>query len=213
MKISTFVTGAFQENCYLVVDESSAVAAIIDPGAEGERLCDVVRQSGAQLQAVWLTHAHVDHIGGVARIVEAFHVPVYLHPLELPLYTRGRDVAAMYGLPFDEPPLPDHEFAADDVLTLGALRFRVMNAPGHAPGHVVIHGEGVAFVGDCLFAGSVGRTDLPLSNGRDLEHSLARIVSLAEETVVYPGHGPSTTVGEELRSNPFLTGVARPVKR
>jgi len=116
-------------------------------------------------------------------------------------------------VPFDEPPLPDREFADDDVLTLGALHFHVMSAPGHAPGHVVIHGEGVAFVGDCLFAGSVGRTDLPLSNGRDLERSLARIVSLPEATVAYPGHGPQTSIGEELRSNPFLTGVARPVKR
>jgi glyoxylase-like metal-dependent hydrolase (beta-lactamase superfamily II) len=213
VKITTVVTGPFQENCHLVVDSDSGRAAIIDPGAEGARLSDVIRRAGAQLQAVWLTHAHVDHIGAVAAMVREFHVPVFLHPADLPMYERGDDVARMYGIPFEVPPRPDHEFADGDELALGSLRFRVMCAPGHAPGHVVIHGEGVAFVGDCLFSGSIGRTDLPLSDGAELERSLARIVALPAETVVYPGHGPSTTIAEELRSNPFLTGLARPVKR
>ena len=213
MKITTTVTGPFQENCYLVVDAESGHAVIIDPGADGARLSEVIRRAGVQLQAVWLTHAHVDHIGAVAAMVRDFGTPVYLHPADLPMYERGVDAARLYDLPFEVPPPPDHEFADGDELALGGLRFRVMCAPGHAPGHVVIHGEGVAFVGDCLFAGSIGRTDLPLSNGAELERSLARIVGLPDETVVYPGHGPSTTIGAELRSNPFLTGVARPVKR
>lgn len=213
MKILTTVTGAFQENCHLVVDSTTKLAAIIDPGADGDRLLEVIQQAGVQLQAVWLTHAHVDHIGAVATMVREFRAPVYLHSADLPLYGRGGDVAQMYGIPFDEPPLPDHEFVDGDELTLGSLRFRVMHAPGHAPGHVVLHGEGVAFVGDCLFAGSIGRTDLPFSNGAELERSLARIVTLPEQTVVYPGHGPNTTIEEELRTNPFLTGVARSVKR
>ncbi|MEP7345439.1 MAG: MBL fold metallo-hydrolase, partial [Gemmatimonadaceae bacterium] len=159
------------------------------------------------------THAHVDHIGGVARIVQEFGVPVYLHPADLALYQRGSEVATMFDIPFEEPPAPDHAFSDGDELALGDLRFRVMYTPGHAPGHVVLHGEGVAFVGDCLFAGSIGRTDLPLSDGAELERSLARIVALPEETVAYPGHGPTTTIAEELRTNPFLTGIARPVKR
>ncbi len=213
MKITTTVTGAFQENCHLVVDSETGQAAIIDPGADGDLLTDVIRSAGAQLQAVWLTHAHVDHIGAVATMVREFGVPVYLHSADLAIYQRGGDVARMYGIPFDEPPPPDYAFAEGDELALGSLRFQVMHAPGHAPGHVVLHGAGVAFVGDCLFSGSIGRTDLPLSDGAQLERSLVRIVSLPEETVVYPGHGPTTTIGAELRTNPFLTGVARPVKR
>lgn len=213
MKVTTFVTGAFQENCYLVTDEATGRAAIVDPGADGDRLVDAVRAAGVQLQAVWLTHAHVDHIGGIAPIVRAFGVPIFLHPDDAPMYERGADVARLYGIPFDVPPAFDREVADGDVLELGDLRFDVMHTPGHAPGHVVIHGEGIAFVGDCLFAGSIGRTDLPLSSGEQLERSLARIATLPEATVVYSGHGPATTIGEEVRSNPFLTGLARPLKR
>ena len=117
--------------------------------------------------------------------------------------------AAMYGLPFDQPDAPDVMLGDGDVLEVGGLRFEVLHTPGHAPGHVVFHGHGVALVGDCLFAGSIGRTDLPMSNPRDLAASLDRIVALPDDTVVYPGHGPVTTIGAEAASNPFLTGAAR----
>ncbi len=213
MKVQTFVTGAFQENCYLVTDTDSGQAVIIDPGADGERLVDAVRRAKVQLTSVWVTHAHVDHIGGIAPIVRAFNVPVFAHPAGRIMYDRGAEVAQLYGVPFESPPPPDRELAEGDTLAVGRLRFAVMETPGHAPGHVTIHGEGVAFVGDCLFAGSIGRTDLPLSDGRQLEASLARIATLPEATVVYSGHGPATTVGEELQTNPFLTGIARPIKR
>ena len=213
MKVSSFVTGPFQENCYLVSDDRTGVAAIVDPGAEGDRLVAAVRDAGVHLEAVWLTHAHVDHLGAVAAVVRAFRVPVFLHPRDRMVYSRGSDIAVVFGIDFEQPPPPDREFAEGEGLSLGDLRFQVMCAPGHAPGHVVLHGEGVAFVGDCLFAGSIGRTDIPMSDGARLEQSLARIVALPESTVVYPGHGPPTTIGEELRSNPFLTGVARPLKR
>jgi hydroxyacylglutathione hydrolase len=138
-----------------------------------------------------------------------WEIPVYLHPFDEPLYAMASRQAAMYGLPFEQPEPADRALGDGDVLELGDLRFQVFHAPGHAPGHVVIHGHGVAFVGDCLFAGSIGRTDLPLSNPKDLARSLERIAALPEDTVVYSGHGPVTTIGEETRSNPFLTGLAR----
>ncbi len=213
MRIDRFVVGAFQENCYLLSDEESARAVLIDPGDEGESLLDAVSERGATLEAIWLTHAHLDHIGGIAAIMRALPVPIYMHPADRQVYEYAPLVAAQYGLPFELGPLPDHDLADGDRLSLGALRFTVMHAPGHAPGHVVFHGHQVAFGGDCLFAGSVGRTDLPLSDGAELQRSLARIVTLPASTVVYPGHGDATTIGAELASNPFLTGVLRPLRR
>jgi glyoxylase-like metal-dependent hydrolase (beta-lactamase superfamily II) len=201
--------GAFQENCYLVVEAGGTHCAIVDPGAEPERIIREVERTGAIPEAIWLTHAHLDHIGAITGLRRRWHIPVYLHPLDEPLYALASRQAALYGLPFEQPEPADHALGEGDVLELGALRFQVFHAPGHAPGHVIIHGHGVAFVGDCLFAGSIGRTDLPLSNPKDLARSLGRIVALPENTVVYSGHGPVTTIGEEARSNPFLTGLAR----
>jgi hydroxyacylglutathione hydrolase len=208
-QIDARVVGAFQENCYLVVDPATQAAALVDPGADGEQLVAMVRDSGARLEAIWLTHAHVDHIGAIADVVREWDVPVWLHPADLPVFDLAPRAAVMYGLPFEPQPRPTRELAEGQTLTLGELRFTVMHAPGHAPGHVVIHGHGLALVGDCLFYGSVGRTDLPFSNPRDLTASLARIVALPPETVAYPGHGPETTVGRERDHNPFLNGGAR----
>ena len=207
--VTALTVGAFQENCYLLVDPVAAKCAIIDPGAEGERIIGAVERTGAVPEGIWLTHAHIDHIGAIAALKRRWDVPVYLHPLDEPLYQAADRQAALYGVPWEPPPPPDHALGSGDILCAGALRFGVMHAPGHAPGHVVFHGHGIAFVGDCLFAGSIGRTDLPLSNPRDMAASLERIVALPEDTVVYPGHGPVTTIREELRSNPFLTGAAR----
>ena len=207
--VQSRVVGAFQENCYLVVDPATQAAALVDPGAEGDRIVAMVRESRARLEAIWLTHAHLDHIGAIADVVRVWDVPVWLHPDDLPVFELAPRAAGMYGLPFEPQPHPSRELAEGGTLALGALRFAVMHAPGHAPGHVVIHGHGVAFVGDCLFFGSVGRTDLPLSSPRDLSASLERITALPPETVAYPGHGPETTIGRERTHNPFLNGGAR----
>ena len=209
MKVTTFTVGAFQENCYFVEDESTRDAALIDPGSESAKLITAIQRSGAQLQAIWLTHAHVDHVGAIGGVKAQWDVPVYLHPLDRPLYRVADRQAELYGMEFDTAPAPDREFSDGQTLSLGELTFEVMHAPGHSPGHVVIHGHGVAFVGDCLFAGSIGRTDLPASNGADLEKSLERITALPEDTIVYAGHGPATTIAEERETNPFLTGLAR----
>lgn len=214
MIVETFTVGAFEENCFLVVDETRRRAALVDPGAEGDRIVAAVEASGATLEAIWVTHGHVDHVGGIAAVKRRWDVPVYLHALDEPLYRMADRQAAMYGIPFEAPPPADRTLSDGDVLALGALRFSVMHAPGHSPGLCVIHGEGVVFAGDLLFAGSIGRTDLPLSDGARMQQSLARVQTLPDATLVYSGHGPATTIGEERRTNPFLTGAALvPVRR
>lgn len=212
MIVTQVTVGAFQENCYLVADPDSAAIAIVDPGSDADHLISEIESTGRTPAAIWITHAHVDHIGAIAPIKRRWNVPLWLHPLDEPLYRLGGKQAELYGIPYEEPPPPEKDFVDGAVLDLGSLELSVMHAPGHAPGHVVIHGHGNALVGDCLFAGSIGRTDLPFSNPTHLQESLERIAALAPETVVHPGHGDTTTIGRERISNPFLNGTARIVR-
>jgi glyoxylase-like metal-dependent hydrolase (beta-lactamase superfamily II) len=210
VNIVVHTVGALAENCYLVVDDATRACVLVDPGAEGERLVQAVRDSGAALEAIWLTHAHVDHVGGIAAVKREWDVPIWLNPLDAPIYEHAARSAAHYGIrPFESPPPFDRSLADNAQLTLGALAFDVLHTPGHAPGHSVFVGNGVMFAGDLLFAGSIGRTDLPYCDPAQMTQSLERVSHLPARTLVYPGHGPSTSVGDELRTNPFLTGAAR----
>ena len=213
MKIDWRTVGAFQENSYLVVDPATRRAVLVDPGADAELLIEMVRASGATLDAIWLTHAHIDHIGAVAAIKRVWNVPIHLHPADQPLYDRGAMQAAVYGLAFEQPPAPDRALADGGVVSVGSLDFDVLHVPGHAPGHVAFVRQGCMLGGDLLFAGSIGRTDLPFSDPERMTESLERVAGLPEETLVYPGHGPPTSIGQERATNPFLTGVARVVRR
>ena len=148
MKIDQRTVGIFEENCYLVADETSGEAVLIDPGDESQRIIEMVRGAGVSLVGVWLTHAHIVHIGAVSAVRRAFPVPVFLHPLDLPYYSRlSARSAEMYGIDFEQPEPPDRALADGDVLECGTLRFTVMHVPGHAPGLVSFNGEGVAFGG------------------------------------------------------------------
>lgn len=211
MKVTGATVGPLQENCWLVVDETAGEAVLVDPGDEPDRLIALVEQSGARLVGIWLTHAHVDHVGAVPALQRHFDVSIALHPDDRPLYDRAPSIGLMYGMHIEPLPEPSVALAEGDVLSVGTLRFTVMHLPGHAPGHVAFVGEGVALVGDVVFAGSIGRTDLPLCDPVAMRRSLDRVALWPPETTLHPGHGPSSTIARELASNPFLSGAARPV--
>ena len=213
MKIRSLTVGEFAENTYLVADESLGDAVLVDPGAEPARIVRLVESSGVTLRAIWLTHAHIDHIGGIAGVKRRWDVPVYMHPADAPVYAFGERAAAAYGIEFDVPPPPDRELAEGDVVRVGDLAFDVWHVPGHAPGHVVFLADGVMLGGDLLFAGSIGRVDLPLCDPLAMQRSLDRLSALSDATSVRPGHGPATTLGVERQTNPFLAGAARLVAR
>ncbi len=210
MKVVAIPNGQFVENCYFVIDEASEECAIIDPGEEADLIVRQLAAARVCPVAIWLTHAHIDHVLGVPRLRQETGAPVYLHPADRVLYDHVPEQALAFGMHADPLPPPDRGFAPGDVLQVGALEFRVRHAPGHSPGSVVLEGHGGAFSGDVLFQGSIGRTDLPGGDYETLIRSIEReLLVLPDSTIVYSGHGPETTVGRERRTNPFLTGVSR----
>lgn len=207
MKVEWVTVGPFQENSYLLYDETTRRGILIDPGDEPRRIAGMVRSAGVDIDGIWLTHGHLDHVGAVAAMKRQWPVPVLLHPADLALHRRAAQQAAFYGVPFEQPPDPDGELSDGDVVELGGERFTVRHTPGHSPGHVIFVGSRFVLGGDLLFAGSIGRTDLPFANPDDMETSLALVAALDPDLVVYPGHGPPTRIGAELATNPFLAGV------
>jgi len=202
--------GQFVENCWLVADPRTREAVMIDPGEEPAMFLAELDTRRWSLRAIWLTHAHIDHILGVAAVKRATGVPVFLHPADRSLYDGLADQGAWLGMRPEAPPAPDHELTAGQRLTVGSLAFEVRHTPGHSPGSVSFLGHGTIFGGDALFNGSIGRTDLPGGDFAALMQSMQReFLSLPDSTVVRSGHGPETTIGVERLTNPFLTGAYR----
>jgi len=207
LEIRTFTSSGFGENAYLVRCTATGELAAVDPGSQVDELIAALDQSGDRLGAILLTHAHLDHIEGVAALKRHTDAPVWLHPSDRPLYDGAPRQAQMFGMRMDAPPPPDREWRPPETWKLGDCAFEVRHVPGHAPGHVLLYSAaaGVAFVGDVVFRGSIGRTDLPGGDYRELMTSIReQVLSLPDDTVLHPGHGPATTVEQERVGNPFL---------
>lgn len=209
LEVVPILNGLFEQNCYLVGEAGGSDAIIVDPGEESDRFLEEARIRGWKISGIWLTHAHIDHIMGVDHIKQATGVPIHLHPDDLPIYQNLVGQGALFGFDLEDAPPPDAELCHGQRLALGQHEFEVRHVPGHSPGHVCFVGDGFVLGGDVLFQGSIGRTDLM---GGDLPTLLSgirtQLFTLPDETVVYPGHGPPTTIGRERATNPFLNGAA-----
>jgi glyoxylase-like metal-dependent hydrolase (beta-lactamase superfamily II) len=206
VNVRTFTGGGFGQNAYLAV--CGRFAAAIDPGAAAARMADAVISEGLHLVSIVLTHAHVDHIEGVSEIrAVAPAVPIWIHPDALAMYRALPYQAAAFGLRVSAQPDPTDRLSHGQRLTIGDCGLDVRDAPGHAPGHVILVAadRSFAIVGDVVFQGSIGRTDLPGGDFQRLMKSIRdEVLTLPDATVLYSGHGPPTTVGVERVSNPFL---------
>ena len=208
MKVRAFTGGAFGENGYLVVCPDDGSAVVVDPGASSGGMVEALRSGGLTLEAILLTHAHLDHVEGLHRVHEAHpDAPIWLHPRDRPLFDALQQQAAAFGLPWTPQPEPTHAFEHGQTFRFGGCSFEVRLAPGHAPGHVILVAadHGLALVGDVIFQRGIGRTDLPGGDFQSLMRSIReQVLTLPEETVLHTGHGAPTTVGEEREGNPFL---------
>jgi hydroxyacylglutathione hydrolase len=205
VRVETFVVGPLQSNSYLVVDEGTRRAAVVDPGMESEPVLEAVRAQGLRLDCLIATHAHFDHVAGSGLFKAATGAAIVMHPEDLPLLAIMPETARLFGFRAADPPRPDRLVREGDVVAVGELRLGVLETPGHTPGSISLRGDGAVFVGDTLFAGSVGRTDLAGGSQEDLLRSIRnKLLTLPDMTVVYSGHGPPTTIGSERRNNPFL---------
>jgi hydroxyacylglutathione hydrolase len=200
-----FTGGAFAQNGFLVVCAGTGSGILVDPGAGVGEMLATAAAEDVRIEQIVLTHAHLDHVDGVARAKRETGAPVLLHPDDESIYHAAPKQAQWFGVDFDPLPPVDGPLADGDTVCFGECELRVHHTPGHSPGHVILVGDGFALVGDCVFAGSIGRTDLPGGDFQQLMHSIrSRILTLPDETVLYSGHGPETTVGHERVGNPFL---------
>ena len=211
MIIEKFVLTAFQQNTRVVACPETRKAICIDPGEESPELVGFINENGFELQAITLTHGHLDHVGGTAALSREFpDADIILHKGDEDLYYGLPQQLAALGFEYEDPPKLSRNWEHGEIYEVGTLRLKVMHCPGHTRGHVVLAEENHkrVFVGDVLFLGSIGRTDLPGGSFDQLIDSINNnILTLGDDFIVYSGHGPETTVGRERTSNPFLTGV------
>ena len=211
LRYHTHPVTPFQQNCSIVWDDETKQAAVIDPGGDLDDLLAEVERRGLKLEQIWLTHAHIDHAGGTGELARRLSLPIIgPHPGDQFWIDGLPQQSVMFGFPQAEAFTPTRWLHDGDTVTLGGHTLDVRHCPGHTPGHVVFHSREMnrAFVGDVLFAGSIGRTDFPQGNHQQLIDSITqRLWPMGDETVFIPGHGPESTFGRERKTNPFVGGT------
>jgi len=204
MLVKSLVVGPLASNCYIVGDEATKEGIIIDPADEAERIMQSVEGLGLKIKFIVLTHGHPDHIAALNEIREATGVEIMVHTNDSEYHRQGA-LALLFGFQCPTLPPPDRLLNDGDSIDVGNLHFEVIHTPGHTPGGICLYGHGVLFSGDTLFNYGIGRFDLPGGDYAQLITSLqSKLMALPDDTIVYPGHGPETTIGAERKGNPFL---------
>jgi hydroxyacylglutathione hydrolase len=208
--IKTFVFNAFQENTYLLFDHTKS-CKVFDPGMnsinEKDEFDQFLITHSLKLEAIINTHCHVDHILGCKYLKEKYNLPFYIHRQEMPLLEKAQLYGEFFGIEIEPPPSPDHFISEDDTLAIGKSELKVIHVPGHSEGSIAFYcaPEKLLITGDVLFRGSIGRTDLPGGDFTTLiENIRSKIMTLPSDTLVFPGHGPTTTIDSEKKTNPFI---------
>jgi hydroxyacylglutathione hydrolase len=197
--------GPLQVNCFVVACQRTREAMVIDPGEDGPRILQLAESNGYQVKKIVNTHGHFDHIGANQPVKEATGAVLMMHEADLPLLQNARNHAQAYGLTVSPSPDPDKFLNEGDIFSVGEQSFSIFHVPGHSPGSICLLSDGHLFVGDVLFAGSVGRTDLPGGDFDALVEGVReKLFRLPADTIVHPGHGPDTTIGREKQMNPFV---------
>ena len=207
MLIKNLVVGQLEVNCFIVADERTKEAMVIDPGDEPDRIIAVIKENSIKVKYILCTHAHFDHVGALSDIKDETDAKVVIHKDELEIYNGARDQAAFWGYELEPLPEPDMLVKEGDKIELGNLSFEVFHSPGHSPGGICLYGENIVFTGDTLFAGSVGRTDFYGGDINKLKKSFLSLMSLPPDTKVFPGHGPTSSIRQEKTSNFFMEEI------
>lgn len=205
MILKTITAGPLGVNCYLIGCEKTNAGAVIDPGDDAPVILDVIKKNNLDINYIMLTHGHVDHLAHLSKLKDEIETEFLMHQKDTFLLKGLFAQALMFGLPNPGKPTPDRLINDGEEISLGELKIKVLHTPGHSPGSVTYFVEDKLFVGDLIFAGSIGRTDLPKGDYQTLIKSVeTKIFTLPDETIIYPGHGPETTVGTEKATNPFF---------
>jgi len=203
--LKIFTVGPMEANCYILYNPDKREGLIIDPGAEGAHLIKFIKQEKISINYIINTHGHPDHIGANRKIKEHTNAPILIHQYDAPMLAKSGSVLSLI-FPVESSSPPADTFIKDgDLIECAGMKLKVLHTPGHTPGGISLLIDDSIFTGDTLFSGSIGRSDLPGGSPEVLLNSIKKILSLDENLIVYPGHGPATTVSEELHSNPFIT--------
>ena len=205
LQIDVMTVGSFAMNAYMIYNMKTQDAILIDPGSESDRIIAHVQEKGVRLISILNTHCHIDHVAELAFVQNHFNVPFYIHKEEKPLLEGLEEQGAFFGIETKGIPDVAGNLSEGDTIQLGDIAGRVLHTPGHSPGSISFHLDNHLFVGDCIFMDSIGRTDLYKGNYDQLIKSIKeKIFTLPDDTILYPGHGPTTTVGREKKYNPFF---------